>query len=180
MKSVPHTTHAMRVAQAAEEPHRHAPRLRLKPEAPATGWVDGAWWPRSPDLAAELPSLLPALTARLGRIERVTYHLAAWPPVRRRLRSGDEHGDVRLEGFRSQHAATLTVIGLGARRRLTLLVIPPGADPDLAHHALLTAARRGNVDTADTLLAALGEDTAVQRQEGEGGRIPAPAEPVGR
>ncbi|MEU5260698.1 DUF5994 family protein [Amycolatopsis sp. NPDC021455] len=161
MKSVPHTTHAMRFAEAAEELDRHAPRLRLKPEAPTTGWVDGAWWPHSLDLTAELPSLLSALTARLGRVERVTYHLAAWPPTARRLRSGDEQSDVRLEGFRSQHTATLTVIGTGARRRLTLLVIPPDADPDLAHHALLTAARRGNGDTADTLLAALGEETAV-------------------
>ncbi|MFF0147938.1 DUF5994 family protein [Amycolatopsis sulphurea] len=31
----------------ATEPPRHAPRLRLKPEAPTTGYVDGAWWPRS-------------------------------------------------------------------------------------------------------------------------------------
>lgn len=174
MKSVPHTTHAMRVAQAAGELHEHAPRLRLKPEAPTTGWVDGAWWPHSPDLTAELPSLLPALTARLGRVERVTYHLAAWPPAARRLRSGDERSDVRLEGFRSQHPATLTVIGIGGRRRLTLLVIPPGADPDLAHHALLTAARRDNADTVDTLLAALGEDTV----EVEGGRTPVQAEPA--
>ncbi|MDT0352853.1 DUF5994 family protein [Pseudonocardia charpentierae] len=24
---------------------------------PTTGWVDGGWWPRSRDLAAELPGL---------------------------------------------------------------------------------------------------------------------------
>ena len=178
MKSVPHTTHAARFAQAADELLQHGPRLRLKPEAPATGWVDGAWWPRSRDLTAELPSLFPALTARLGRIERVAYHLDAWPPTPRRLRSGDEHGDVRLEGFRSQHTATLTVIGSGARRRVTLLVIPPDADPGLAQRALLTAAHRGNDDTADALLSGLADDTAVQRWEVEGGRIPAQAEPV--
>ncbi|WP_410606446.1 DUF5994 family protein [Amycolatopsis sp. lyj-109] len=176
MKSVPHTTYAMRFAQAADELRHHAPRLRLKPEAPTTGWVDGAWWPHSLDLSAELPSLLPALTARLGRIERVTYHLAGWPPIPRRLRSGDEHGDIRLEGFRSQHPATLTVIG--AWHRLTLLVIPPAADPDLAHHALMTAARRGNDDSVDTLLTTLEEDTAMRRWEVEGGRIPLQAEPV--
>src|SRR5690242_271557 len=33
-------------------------RLRLKPKAPTTGWVDGGWWPRSRDLAAELLDLL--------------------------------------------------------------------------------------------------------------------------
>lgn len=36
-------------------------RLQLKPEGPTTGFVDGAWWPRSRDLAAELPSLATAL-----------------------------------------------------------------------------------------------------------------------
>jgi hypothetical protein len=176
MKPVPHTTAATRFAQAADELLRHAPRLRLKPEAPATGWVDGAWWPHSRDLTAELPSLLPALTDRLGRIERVTHHLAAWAPAPRRLRSGDEHDDVRLEGFRSQHTATLTVIG--DRHRLTLLVIPPDTDPGLAQRALLTAAHRGNDDTVDTLLSGLTEDPAVQRWELDGGRIPAQAEPA--
>jgi hypothetical protein len=38
-------------------------RLRSKPKAPTTGWVDGGWWPRSRDLAAELPGLLSVLAA---------------------------------------------------------------------------------------------------------------------
>ncbi len=33
-------------------PPEHTPRLRLKPKAPQSGYVDGAWWPRSDDLAA--------------------------------------------------------------------------------------------------------------------------------
>ena len=36
----------------------NTPRLRLKPKAAMTGHVDGAWWPRSDDLAIELPDLL--------------------------------------------------------------------------------------------------------------------------
>src|SRR2546429_6174405 len=51
------------------------PRLRLKPAAPVTGYVDGAWWPRNRDLSAELPSLLAALGSRLARIVRGTYQL---------------------------------------------------------------------------------------------------------
>jgi hypothetical protein len=51
------------------------PRLKLrrrrKPKAPTTGYVDGAWWPRSRDLAAELPVLIAVLAARLGSIVRV-------------------------------------------------------------------------------------------------------------
>jgi hypothetical protein len=45
--------------------------LRLKPKAPATGYVDGGWWPRSRDLSAELAALVEVLVVRLGRIERV-------------------------------------------------------------------------------------------------------------
>ena len=36
-------------------PPQHTPRLRLKPEAPHSGYVDGAWWPRSDDLTTVLP-----------------------------------------------------------------------------------------------------------------------------
>ncbi|HEX6356711.1 DUF5994 family protein [Actinophytocola sp.] len=49
-------------------------RVKLKPTAPTTrdaGYVDGAWWPRSRDPAAELPALSEALAARLGVINRL-------------------------------------------------------------------------------------------------------------
>ncbi|WP_255570807.1 hypothetical protein [Amycolatopsis sp. FDAARGOS 1241] len=42
----------------------------------------------------------------------------------------------------------------------------------------MTAARRGNDDTDGTLLAILEEDTAMERWEVEGGRIPVQSEPV--
>jgi hypothetical protein len=31
-------------------PPENTPRLRLKPKAPISGYVDGAWWPHSDDL----------------------------------------------------------------------------------------------------------------------------------
>jgi len=40
---------------------RYTPRLRLKPKAPGTGYVDGAWWPHSRSLVEELPDLLAVL-----------------------------------------------------------------------------------------------------------------------
>ncbi|MGK3205744.1 DUF5994 family protein [Amycolatopsis sp. MEPSY49] len=130
------------------------PRLRLKPAAPATGHVDGAWWPRTRDLAAELPALLAALTARLGRIDRVTYHLGDWPDPPRRVTFDD--GVVRLEGFRSQPTGSLTAIGW-ERQRTTLLVVPPEAGADAAQHALTTAADPDNTDDSTELLAAAGQ-----------------------
>jgi hypothetical protein len=143
MTSVPHTV----TAPVAEE---HALRLRLKPKGPTTGYVDGAWWPRSADLADELPELLAVLAVRLGRIERITFHLGDFPSPPRRITHDGE--GVRLEGFRSQRAGTLTVIGASDRHRVTLLTVPPDADRGTAHEVQMTAAHRDNADTVETLL----------------------------
>ena len=70
-------------------PPEHTPRLRLKPKAPQSGHVDGAWWPHSDDLAAELPDLLAVLSVRLGRIDRVLYNVNEWAkPPSRKLETG--------------------------------------------------------------------------------------------
>ena len=109
----------------------------MKPAGSPAGFVDGAWWPRTADLAAELPDLLAALTGRLGLAERVTYHLTAWDPPGRRLVVDGRV--VRPEGFRSQHPDTLSVIGAGGWRRLTLLTVPPGTEAGIAGQVLRTA-----------------------------------------
>nr|WP_225956302.1 DUF5994 family protein [Amycolatopsis lexingtonensis] len=147
--------------------------MSVKPAGSPAGFVDGAWWPRTPDLAAELPDLLAALAGRLGDAERVTYNLTAWEPPGRRLTIGGRL--VRLEGFRSQHPATLTVIGPGGRRRLTLLTVPPGTEAGIAGQVLRTASEPGNVETPEALLGADGMAFARQRWEAEGGRLRAPA-----
>ena len=54
-------------------------RLRLKPAHQTCGFVQGAWWPRSTLLAAELPSLLAALSLRFGTIDRVGITKAIGP-----------------------------------------------------------------------------------------------------
>ncbi|MEU5260710.1 DUF5994 family protein [Amycolatopsis sp. NPDC021455] len=110
-------------------------RLRLEPAVPAPGLVDGAWWPYSRDLHKELPALLAALSTRLTRIDRVIYHVEDWPPPHRRLIVGA--GVVRLEGFRSQPPASVTVIAWGGQR-LVLQVVPPETAPDVAREAFRT------------------------------------------
>ncbi len=133
-------------------PHSSDPgadvRLHLKPTAPVTGHVDGGWWPRSRDLAAELPLLLAAVTARLGRVERVSYHLGDWDPAARRV---DVDGHVvRLAGFRFQRSDTVDIAG--RQQRITLLVVPPEASAQAADDALDAAGDPGNTDTVDALL----------------------------
>ena len=124
-------------------------RLSLKPESATTGFVDGAWWPASRDLAAELPSLLAALGDRAGPVERASYNIGAWDAVPRKVRV--DGNVVRMGGFRSQSAATLKV--LGERRTLTLLVVPPETDEQAAHHILATASEADNTDGVDALMA---------------------------
>jgi hypothetical protein len=118
MTSVPHT----------HPKSLHTPlRLRLKPKAAATGYVDGAWWPRSRDLTAELPALAEVLAVRLGRIERVAYPQSAWDNIPRRFEIDGYR--VRLEGFIYQDEHTIHVTGSN-RGRISLLVVPPEmADP---------------------------------------------------
>ncbi|WP_030733611.1 DUF5994 family protein, partial [Streptomyces sp. NRRL S-237] len=56
-------------------------RLSLTPKTTLAGLLDGAWWPRSRDLAAELPPLAAALQEPWGRVTRVTVNPARWPVV---------------------------------------------------------------------------------------------------
>jgi Family of unknown function (DUF5994) len=49
----------------------------LKSGVLKTGYVDGAWWPYSDDLAT-VPVLLTALNSVFGAVERVVYHLGEW------------------------------------------------------------------------------------------------------
>ena len=128
---------------------QNTPRLRLKPKAPTTGHVDGAWWPHSDELPDELPDLLAVLSVRLGPIERVLYNLTQWATAPRRLSVAGQ--TVRLDGYRLQPANTLQVKGVGGRMIL-LLVIPPDTPPEAAHDAMMTAATSDNVSTPAALL----------------------------
>lgn len=133
-----------------QTPPENTPRLRLKPKAPTSGYVDGAWWPHSDDLAAELPDLLAVLSVRLGPIDRVIYNLAEWatapkkPVIDGRI--------VRLAGYLRQPPNTLQVIGVN-RDKIVLLVVPAHTDPDRAHDAMMAAAAPNDASTIDQLLA---------------------------
>jgi hypothetical protein len=124
-------------------------RLSLKPESATTGFVDGAWWPASRDLAAEVSSLIAALADRAGTVERISYNFDAWDAVPRKVRV--DGNVIRMGGFRSQAAATLKVVG--ERGMLTLLVVPPETEEQAAHRVLATASENGHTEGVDALLA---------------------------
>jgi Family of unknown function (DUF5994) len=173
--------------------HRHepnftgperTPRLRLKPREGTSGAVDGAWWPRSDDLSAELPDLLAVLSVRLGGIDRVQYRLSEWKSAPRTLNAGAAR--VKLDGYQRQPHCTVGILGI-SRQQLTLLVVPPYTDASDAHTTMMKAAEPQGAETPDELLGIGPRDRARRdgcviaenRWESEGGTADAaPAEVV--
>ena len=127
----------------------HTPRLRLKRKAPITGYVDGAWWPRSDDLPTELPDLLAVLSVRLGAVARVTYNLAEWAKAPRKASIGGQI--VRLDGYHRQPPNTLGVLDTYGNK-IVLLVVPVHTEPDRAHAIVMAAAATDDASSVDTLL----------------------------
>lgn len=162
-------------AQNSTVPAR-TPRLRLKPKAPQSGYVDGAWWPHTDELTVELPDLLAVLSVRLGRVSRVLYHLKAWTKAPRKFVAGGR--EVRLDGYRRQPINTIEVLGLDGDR-IVLLVVPPRTDANDAHSTMMAAAQPNNAATVDGLLMVSPRDRARrtlaararERWESEGGTI---------
>jgi hypothetical protein len=150
-------------------------RLRLKPAHRSCGFVQGAWWPRSTDLAAELPSLLAALSLRLGPIDRVRYHQSDWSSAPSRIKHlGD--GVVFEASRESPNVITVSGQRFG---RLTLLVVPPYTEPSRAYAAMTTAASVRDSSTPNELLRINGRSRndrrhaliALQRWESDGGAL---------
>ena len=113
-------------------------RLQLKPEVEAAPRVDGAWWPWSLHLRAELPALLPTLSDRLGEIAMVSFNADVWDDAASDLTI--EGNAIRLEGQHSHDANTLTVVGIDGER-LTLVVVPPDAAGPAAKVSMTTASQ---------------------------------------
>ncbi|MGA8546059.1 MAG: DUF5994 family protein [Mycobacterium sp.] len=137
------------VAGSKYTPPENTPRLRLKPKAPTTGYVDGAWWPHGDDLTIELPDLLAVLSVRLGPIDRVLYNVTEWSKPPAKLQIGGRV--VRLDSYQRQPVNTIEVLGLN-RNKIVLLVVPARTDPDLAHATMMEAAAPSNSSTTGHLL----------------------------
>src|SRR3954470_10808681 len=97
--------------------------------------VDGAWWPRSTDLAAELPSLVAALDERGLRISRISYSLSAWDTTPHRVQAGGRRVPPGVFGAIAPTRVSLTPAG-GAGQPVDLRVVPPDTDPQVAAREL--------------------------------------------
>ncbi|MFC5890768.1 DUF5994 family protein [Kitasatospora sp. CM 4170] len=112
------------------------------------GVFDGAWWPRSNHVLAELPDLITALGAHFGRIVRVGLDTAAWDDVP--LAVAANGLTVRINWFTGSDA-TISVTR-GFQDHFLLLVVPPGTKSATAASAMAGASATGNHTPAAELL----------------------------
>jgi hypothetical protein len=152
-------------------------RLGLKPAHRPCGFVQGAWWPRSTELSSELPSLLAALSLRVGSIDSVLYHESDWSPAPLSIK---HQGDQVILGA---HQEWPNVVSLFGPRfgKLDLLVVPPYTEPTHAYNVVTTATSVNDASTPDQLLGGIGtcraddpllSPIALQRCESDGGAQP--------
>jgi uncharacterized protein DUF5994 len=147
------TTAERHTATSPAPPSR--PRLRLQTGLSARTLLDGGWWPRSSDPAAELPGLILALDQRHGPVTAVMLGQAGWDASRpRRLRVDGPAGSrtVRLGWFETMPAGLLTATARAGRT--DLLTVPPHTSEPAAQAAMDQAAQPGNRTHTPALLAA--------------------------
>ncbi len=145
-------------------------RLRLKPYRPASEHLDGAWWPRSMHLVAELPGLLTSVSERLGQVAIVGYRRNGWdetPPL-----AEIAGNTVELLGFTSDEPASVILIGEDGRH-ITLHVIRPDTNEQVARQALREAGEIADADIAPAGQATIARSTdevadKLVRHEGRG------------
>ncbi|WP_405981946.1 DUF5994 family protein [Streptomyces sp. NBC_00158] len=124
-------------------------RLALTPKTALAGLLDGAWWPRSRDLVAELPSLVEALEGRFGRVTRVAVNPTCWLVVPHRVFVAGHI--VHVGCFTEQDSDKMILLSY-AVGRCDLLVIPPETEPAAVDRLMTAAALPGNVRAVGTLM----------------------------
>ena len=129
-------------------------RLTLKPGMPRTGAVDGAWWPSSRDLVAEVPALVAAFPASAGRVQRVGFGRSLWDAIPHRTRGWADGKRIGLDGFAAFAPDVVWVAtSITGSAPLFLLVVPPGTAPETAAGILRRAGSAENLETPAELLA---------------------------
>lgn len=126
--------------------------LRLETTRSRQGVLDGAWWPRTRDVAKEVPALVSALVEHLGPVSRVGLDAGAWNAIPTRLVVDDQI--VHLDSFPVGDGTVL--ITRGDRDHFALMVVPPDTEPDAARAAMARAVQADNVtQAAEIVVAAL-------------------------
>lgn len=114
-------------------------------------YVDGGWWPRSTDLAAEVDQLVIDAAAQGLRVGRLLYRLSEWVMPPRRVQVAGMQ--IKLSGYSHQPKDTVTLIDDSGQVRVDLVVIPSGCDSPVAEQAMRIAESDRDPDTGEAVLA---------------------------
>ncbi|MFI6207423.1 DUF5994 family protein [Streptomyces sp. NPDC051041] len=158
------TVHRPPAAEADDRFPPSSPRLSLAPAGPAPALLDGAWWPRSRDLAAELPALTAVLDPRWGRITRVTVNPTHWPVVPHKVSVAGHV--VKVGWFLSEQDPHELLLLSYRTGRWNLLVVPPRTNPGTAARLMAAASDPLGTSTASRLM----EEAVRPRTVDEAGR----------
>lgn len=150
----------------------------LDREAGHVTTLDGAWWPHSMSLVAEIPPLFAELKRRGRHVSRVGYNRVLWETAPRKIRGSK--GSIGLGWFSSIDPHLVSLTG-SMGERLELLVVPPETNPEFAARAMVLATAPRNRSTPTQTLADAAEDwhpdgVPAQRQ----GLPPSPARHEGQ
>ncbi|TDB83100.1 hypothetical protein E1264_29725 [Actinomadura sp. KC216] len=145
---------AIALTAASEPIAPPAPRLRLAPGHAERGVMNGGWWPRSRDTAAELTELLTALTIAPDVTPRVTIDFNDWDDIPLRITVLGR--EVRVGWL--AHLDHMVAITCG-RASTLLLVIPPETAPPVAEEALARCAAEIGETMPHEILASCGIPT---------------------
>jgi hypothetical protein len=115
--------------------------------------LDGVWWPRSRDLAAELADLVDHFPAeRFGRVVRVLVSAADWEVrPRHALVRG---GYVKIGVFAPEDDDHMVHLITTDRALFQVLVVPPAFTREQGDRALRAATNDDNRDAGAALLSA--------------------------
>ncbi|MFF9839526.1 DUF5994 family protein [Streptomyces sp. NPDC013740] len=133
-------------------------RLALTPSTSMAGLLDGAWWPYTRDLTAELPPLVDALRDRFGRVTRITANPTPWPVAPYKVSVGGYA--VHVGWFSGQDPDTMILLSYSLGR-CDLLVVPPETELASAARLMALASAPGNLHSTNTLMS--DEDATVRR-----------------
>lgn len=128
---------------------RDSNRVALKDRPTPSDQVDGAWWPSSRDLAAEVDLLIPALGDRVIAVGRVVFHADDWNCPHGRMQHAGSV--IRLDGYRFWPSHLVKIRAVQDTDALTLMVIPPDTAPETAATILEQCSADGSIVTVDDM-----------------------------
>lgn len=112
------------ISTPSSPPRAPVPTSRLHLHPNPGDYIDATWWPRTSNLATELPGLITALQLRTGPISHVVYDPTAWLPSGRHLLMDDR--DVRLDPYPFELFDTMYAYGTSSM--IVLQVVHPSTE----------------------------------------------------